>query len=216
MKAYRKTTSILFYDNVSEGITSDLAACKRAFRKVNIPFVIIDGIVLGYVRHNGIIPWDTDVDLAVIQEVSPGKWKQLWKSLKEERITIRTDFRDYVYSRRTVGIGIWFYHKKGDYYESYPETTPGLKFVEKAVWYDNIQMVDFLGSKYPMPNNLEDYLNCRYGKWREERYTHDEWREEKFGTLKQDKESQKKIWTRSRCGKNGDLWPKVMLKEDSL
>jgi len=215
-----KTKEPKGYKNVSKGIADDLAACKRAFSRVGLRWCIIDGIVLGYVRHNGIIPWDTDIDLAVLDKVSPKDWKRLQEAFRLNGMVGRTwsepTYRDYMCSRRTVTIGVWFYHKVGNFYEAYPVTTPGLKFVEKAEWYDKIQMVDFLGKKYPMPNNLEDYLNCRYGNWKQERYTHDEWRVEKFGTLKQDKQSQKAIWSKSRCGKNGDLWPKIMFIEDTL
>jgi lipopolysaccharide cholinephosphotransferase len=202
--------------NVIGGITEDLKACKNVFEKTKISWSIIDGIVLGYVRHNGIIPWDTDVDLAILEEMTQKKWKMLVSALSDQGIKIKPFLRDYIYGKRTVGIGIWIYHKNGNYYEAYPPSTPGLKFVEKAEWYDNIQMVDFLGDKYPMPNNLDDYLNCRYGNWKEEKYTHDQWRVEKFGTINQDVKSQKEIWTKSRCGKKGDLWPKIMFIEDKL
>jgi len=197
-------------------IISDLDICREIFQDLKMKWVIIDGIVLGYVRHKGIIPWDTDVDLAVLEEITPERWKQLYNSLRKQGVSIKPVLRDYVYGRRKGSIGIWFYHKVGNYYEAYPETTPGLKFVEKREWYDKLQIVDFLNDKYPMPNHLENYLNCRYGDWKNERYTHDEWRVEKFGTLKQDEKSQKSIWTKSRCGKNGDLWPKIMFIEDTL
>lgn len=38
------------------------------FNKNNIPYIMIGGTLLGSVRHNGLIPWDTDGDLAVINK----------------------------------------------------------------------------------------------------------------------------------------------------
>ena len=35
----------------ADTIASDLLACKNAFEKVGIPWVITDGIVLGYARN---------------------------------------------------------------------------------------------------------------------------------------------------------------------
>ena len=196
-------------------IASDLAVCKDIFDQVEIPWVIIDGIVLGYVRHNDIMIWDTDVDLGIFWEITDLEWKDLYVLLKAAGFRTRDFKQDFVYGRRQVNLNLWLYHKKGNFYESFPRTTPGIKFVEKAEWYDKIQLVDFLDAVYPMPNNLEDYIICRYGKdWKEVRYTHTEWRLEKFGTSSPKLETD--IWLNSRCGPNGDLWPKIMRVEDNL
>ena len=53
-----------------KNIVADLAACRVAFNRVNIPWVLIDGLVLGYARHKDVVPGDTDVDLAVCKELS--------------------------------------------------------------------------------------------------------------------------------------------------
>jgi len=200
--------------SVKKGIISDLAACKAAFDKAQIPWVIIDGIVLGYVRHNDVIEWDTDVDLAIPYEVSKEGWQKLYAALKEKGLGIKNLQQDFIYGKRNVKLNAWMLHRKGDFYESFPRTTPGIKFVEKAEWYKNIMPVDFLGSVYPMPSNLEDYIVHRYGEdWREARYTHDEWRLEKFGTISS--KFLPDVWLKSRCGPEGDLWPRVMKVEDT-
>jgi len=196
-------------------IISDLAACKIAFDKVHIPWVIIDGIVLGYVRHNDVMKWDTDIDLAIPYQISESEWQKLYAALTEVGFGIRNLNQDFVYGKRKIKLNAWMYHRKGDFYESFPRSTPGIKFVEKAEWYKNIMLVDFLGSVYPMPSNLDDYIVCRYGKdWKEARYTHDEWRLEKFGTKSSG--FLPNAWLNSRCGPKGDLWPKVMKVEDTL
>jgi len=56
--------------NKKEGIISDLVACKKAFDKINIPWVIIGGIVLGYARYKDIMEWDTDLDVGIFVELS--------------------------------------------------------------------------------------------------------------------------------------------------
>ena len=105
---------------------------------------------------------------------------------------------------------MWFFHKNGDYYEAFPVTTPGMKFIEKASWFDEPQLVDFLGDKYPMPNNIDDYLACQYG--------HD-WKtniQKDHGKFFVEKRGGRKVstWTGGRCGKHGDLWPKILKISD--
>lgn len=200
---------------MKEAIILDLAACKKAFEEARIPWVIIDGIVLGYVRHNDVIPWDTDIDLGIPHEVSKAEWERFHIAFTRVGFGVRNMRQDFIYGRRKVKLNAWIMHRKGDYFESFPHSTPGVKFVEKAEWYEEIQFVDFLGSTYPMPANLEEYIVCRYGKdWKEAKYTHDQWRLEKFGTKSSG--FLPKVWLNSRCGPKGDLWPKIMKVGDDL
>ena len=197
------------------GIISDLAACRAAFDSVKIPWVITDGIVLGYARQKDVLAWDTDLDLGIFREISPQEWRKLFEALRGAGFGIKNLKQDFVYGRRRVKFNLWLYHKKGGFYEAYPRTTPDVKFVEKAKWYDKPQLVKFLGSKYPMPNHLEDYLVCRYGTdWKTEKPGHSKWRQEKFGTSSGRFEPV--IWRASRCGPKGDLWPKILNKGETL
>jgi len=180
---------------MKDHIASDLVACRAAFDQVKIPWVITDGIVLGYVRHGDVMPWDTDLDLAVFQELTDLEWKGLFTALRKSGFGIRDLKQDFVYGRRRVKFNLWLFHKKGDFYESFPITTPGLKFVEKAEWYDEPQFVEFLGSTYPMPNHVMNYLDLHYGADWKTRIVkdHKAWFEEK-----------------RRRALDGELWPRIM------
>lgn len=149
------------------GIASDLIACHAAFAEVKIPWVITDGIVLGYVRHGDIMDWDTDLDLAVFKELSDSEWRRLHKSLASHGFRTRAAKQDFIYSRRRVKLNLWLFHRNGKYYEAFPKTTPGLKFVEKVEWYENPRTVKFLGKTFLIPAYTENYLDTHYGKdWR--------------------------------------------------
>lgn len=197
--------------NRKEGIISDLAACKKSFDKVNIPWVIMGGIVLGYARYKDVMEWDTDVDVGVFVEITTKQWKSLQKSLRDEGFKIGKKKKDFIYGKRKASFNLWFFHKKEDYYEAFPKTTPGLKFVEKAIWYDDPQIVSFLNDKYPIPDNLEDYLICQYGHdWKTNIVKdHEAYYLDKRGSRKVSE------WPSGRATKNGDMWPKILkINED--
>jgi hypothetical protein len=193
-------------------IASDLAACKLAFEQVNIPWVITDGIVLGYARNKEIMPWDTDLDMGVFVEITDKQWNSIYKSLLKNGFRIKRPTRDdFIWGTRQSKLNLWLFHKSGDFYEAFPRTTRGFKFVEKAKWYDEPQMVDFLGSKYPMPNHIDDYLDHRYGPdWKTNIVKdHDKFFEQKRGNPRNVPE-----WKTNRIRKeDGRLWWPVILKK---
>ena len=39
-------------------------------------------------------------------------------------------------------------------------------------YYDTYETVDYMGREYPIPSDVENYLECRYGNWR---VTQKEW-----------------------------------------
>jgi len=153
--------------NMKSKIESDLKACKAAFDKVNIPWVIMGGIVLGYARYKDIMEWDTDVDIAVVSELTASQRRVINSSLAANGFRLNQTVGDFVFGTRETSFNIFFFHKNGEHYESFPKTLPGLKFVEKALWYDKIQFLDFLCDKYPMPNHVENFVDAHYGSdWR--------------------------------------------------
>lgn len=195
-----------------EMIASDLAACKNAFDKTGIPWVIMAGVVLGYARYKAIMEWDTDLDVGVFVEITGEQWAKLFKALRGNGFRITNRKMDYIHCRRESSFEIWFYHKNGDYYEAFPKSTPGFKFIEKAKWFDNPQIVDFLESKYPMPNHLEDFLDAHYGKnWKTNIIKdHNQYFKEKRGNPENIN-----TWLLNRRRKeDGNLWWPALLKID--
>lgn len=148
-------------------IESDLVALKGAFLDVELPWCLTDGIVLGYGRFGKVMPWDTDIDAGIFVEVDDEKWIELRNALHAHGFKIGQKKDDFIYGKRKVKLNLWLYHKTRWYYEAFPSTTPGLKFILRRKWFDELNQVQFLGSTFSMPNHLEDYLDCSYGKnWR--------------------------------------------------
>ena len=126
--------------------------------------------------------------------------------------TVSANKVDFMYCYRRTECNMEFYHKDGNVYNCFPKSTPGLKFVEKAMWYDEPQIVDFLGSKYPMPNHIEDFVSAHYGAdWKTNIIKdHAQYFTEKRGGRDQS------LWLTSRAGKQGDLWPKILKLGDKI
>ena len=197
-------------------LASDLLACKKAFDNAKVPWVITDGIVLGYARNKKIMDWDTDLDIAVFVDLSKAQWEKLYNSLHNNKFRIGKNKKDFICGGRLTPFNLWFFYKKGNFYESFPKTTPGFKFVEKAIWYDKPQMVDFLGTKFPMPNHIDDYLDNHYGKdWKTNIIKdHETWFKNKRGG--DGRLVSQPLWLNGRSGKSGDLWPKIIRKNDTM
>lgn len=195
-----------------ETIHSDLKACKTAFNNTEIPWIIMGGIVLGYARYNNIMAWDTDVDIAVVGDITVKQRQKLNKGLTNIGFKISSGKGDFIYGRRKAPFNIWFFHKNGNYYEAFPKSTPGLKFVEKDIWYDKPQIVDFLNDTYPMPNNIDDYLICQYGvDWKTNIVkNHEQYYLDKRGSRDVSK------WPAGRATKTGDMWPKLLKIGDNM
>lgn len=193
-------------------ISSDLVACKAAFDKAEVPWVIIGGIVLGYARYKDIMPWDTDLDICIFTEITNMQWNFVYTALHNQGFMFSNDRKDFIYANRETELNIDTYHKDGDFYSSFPKSTPGLKFVEKAEWFDDIQMVDFLGDKYPMPNNIEDFVSAHYGSdWKTNiMKDHEQYFIDKRGGRDQS------TWTMCRSSKQGDLWPKILKVDEYM
>lgn len=80
-----------------------LTEVHRICQKREIPYVIIAGTLLGAVRHGGFIPWDDDVDVALLRK----DYERFRRACEEELDTERFVFQD---GRNTPGYR-WGYGK---------------------------------------------------------------------------------------------------------
>ena len=200
------------YVDMRASISSDLVACKAAFDKTGIPWCIIGGVVLGYARYNDIMSWDTDLDIGIFTEISDVQWRSICGALHAQGFRIGIEKKDFTYGYRETELNIDTYHKDGEFYSSFPKSTPGIKFVEKAKWFDKIQILDFIGDMYPFPNNIEGFVSGHYGcDWKTNIIKdHEQYFNDKRGSREQ------LMWTKSRASKHGDLWPKALETNDSM
>jgi hypothetical protein len=205
--------------NNTEALIDDLRACKKAFDAVGVPWSITDGIVLGYARYKNVMAWDDDVDTGVFVELSDKEWRDVFESLRRHGFNVNCHGLqhgkkrdDFIYGHRKTGFGVGFFHKIDGYYEARPESTPGVKFLEKASWHDDHLILDFLGDVFPFPNNIDDYLSCRYGTDYMTNIIKNpgEFFEDRRGG------NSPESWKHGPSGKNGVMWPKILDVDDTM
>ena len=198
---------------MNEAIKDDLLILKKACDEASISFVIEGGIVLGYARYGDIMPWDTDIDASIFTEPITEQLDILYAQLIHYGFRDINYFKtDFCYGFRKTELNLWLFHKNGDYYEAFPKSTPGLKFIEKCIWFDDPQSIDFIGSNFLFPNNIDDYLVCLYGTdWKTNIIkNHEEYYLDKRGSRNVAE------WPAGRATKDGDMWPKVLKISDNM
>ncbi len=174
------------------GDENNLADAKEGLHDIcellennSIPFWVDCGTCLGAYRYGGAIPWDIDIDIAILQP-DFANVKRILSALDPEKYIVEdwsnrrlpeTYLKVYIRKTRTY---IDIYHFQAD-----PETrlityintnidnmfmTASWKKSEQKYLvptpYDVIfplKSADFDGITVPVPNNIEKYLQLRYG-----------------------------------------------------
>lgn len=150
------------YIDRKNDIISDLKACKTVFSEANISWAINGGVVLGYARYKDVMPWDTDIDIGIFGDITIDQWETLLELLKTHGFKKNGEINDFAHFFRNVVLDLHVFHKENSFYVCRPEPYKH-RYLEKAKWFDEIQLVDFLDDRYPMPNFIEDFLDAHYG-----------------------------------------------------
>lgn len=111
-----------------ERMLSMVVELDRICRKHNIPYFLYGGTLLGAIRHNGFIPWDDDLDVALLYD----DYKRLMEVLPKElpsNIVLQSNDTDPNY--------FYFFAKLRDKHSYLEELSPYDKvFDEKGVYID--------------------------------------------------------------------------------
>ncbi|MBA2562948.1 MAG: LicD family protein [Chitinophagaceae bacterium] len=135
-------------------------------RKHNINYWLVCGTLLGARRHGGFIPWDDDLDVAVLKT----DYKKLLSILKEELPEIfklqarETDKKYYHYYARIRDTKSRFYRNKGraDYFE-YKGIFIDIFFIEPVPSMEFKKIIDkFLLSGIHFARAKSLYLKIKY------------------------------------------------------
>jgi len=150
--------------------------------QVQIKYLLEAGTLLGIIRENRLLPWDTDLDITVsaefLEPLLQNRWK-LWLHGYRTRIRyfkrdmgpfkknqvrlIRVQTTHFFFFKDSSLMDIFIKYKRGDYYEwVVSERDPILKRAP-AHFYDELKRIPFHGSSYCVPKDSEGYLAYHYG-----------------------------------------------------
>lgn len=159
-----------------------LAHVADVLEKHNIPAFAAYGTLLGFVRDNGFLPHDDDIDLGVL----PGEWtpQRLLKVLLEEEegfeflfaFSYRGRVTEFKLQYGQVPIDFFFYEDDGKkffagsyhYFPNVAYPAPNANSAQR-VCEPRIEALDkfrVYGIDFPVPSNTEHVLECLYGNWR--------------------------------------------------
>ncbi len=139
----------------------------RCLEKNNIKYFIAYGTLLGAVRHKGLIPWDNDLDLIILDKDSKRVYELLNKSFKDKyHITsgkfdgIGSDVLIRVDYSAINSLHIDLFPCKTDKENIYVEHNDILKY--KKIF--PLQKIKFYDIEVFAPNDIQYCLDYFYGK----------------------------------------------------
>lgn len=150
-----------------EVMYQNLLDFKRVMDNHNLLFILIFGTLLGLIREGDLISYDTDVDVACLVEDFPS-WKDYYKfgyviqDLEKEGFYVPdrrfAPWHWICFIRGGEKIEIWMLQKIDseriyDQIVRYP-----------AHYFENLKEIEFLKTKWKIPNNSESFLEYTYGK----------------------------------------------------
>jgi phosphorylcholine metabolism protein LicD len=165
------------YEKKAIKLLEEIIAILKDFE---INHCLISGTLLGYVRHNGFIPWDDDIDLLVdgtisekIHDISK-KHNNINIFYKDKEETIKFCYSNGNEILENSRVKYWKqYALKGKEYcwpfvdlFTYKSNDKSILFFQKKWDMNNFlpfKMVNFLGIKTFIPKNPNKFLLMNYG-----------------------------------------------------
>lgn len=159
-----------------------LAHMAEVIERHGIPAFAAYGTLLGFVRDNGFLPHDDDIDLGVL----PGEWtpRRLLKVLLDEEkgfsflfaFSYNGRVTEFKLQYENVPIDFFFYEDDGDkffagsyhYFPNVEYPAPNANSAQRVCEprIESLGKIRVYGIDFPIPANTEHVLECLYGNWR--------------------------------------------------
>lgn len=147
--------------------------------EMNIPYILTGGTLLGIYRDKTLMAHDFDVDVDVlIEDVSSDFLDRFKKTVGLESSACDVTFNDnyytarYVQEQEQIPFDVFLMFKMGNkryrHFFEIPKDNPANercliwpeRFYDKEKW----TTIEYLGRKYPIPHDTEEYLEIFFGK----------------------------------------------------
>jgi len=155
-----------------ENAIKNLIDLDSIFRKNKVRYWIQDGTLLGYYRDSDFISYDNDVDIGIkwsdftcntmIDVINNGFTLYATSGLLEDSLVINI-------IKRGVSVDLYFYYPKDNYYFYHTAVVKkpyadGRRRIDFTYMNFDVREIEFLGSKFFAPHNIEYFLETKYGK----------------------------------------------------
>lgn len=136
-----------------------LAAGADLLDGLGVHWWLSSGTALGIHRDGGLIPWDTDLDVEVLD--GPGLLDTIDTAFRRSGFqSARMMPYQRAYRSRGVVFDIYAYRRDGE--DLVVDTEHGRMAIPSRL-VERPARVEFVGHVYPMPHPVEEYLTVRYG-----------------------------------------------------
>lgn len=163
---------------IKQQAKENLLDFKKVMNKLKIPFCLMDGTLLGAYRDKDFVSGDeNDIDVGILGQ----HYQRFEKAIGElEKLGIRK-FKGWKLKSQTEGYGfrrganhldvIRIHIKKDKAFNlarkcARPQLPPIFAFVYPADCFTKFKTIEFQGTKFSIPNKVEDFLSLRYGNWK--------------------------------------------------
>lgn len=157
----------------------------EVFDAHGLPYWLEGGTLLGVIREQRLLPWDTDIDLSIRAE-DYLRLAACLPALRRRGLRLRLRSfdqddapfssgaprllkirsRHFFFFRGHVLIDVFVKYRQDDRYHWIIGRKKPTRKSAPARFYDELAHVQFNGRTYPVPGDAEGYLEFRYGDWR--------------------------------------------------
>jgi hypothetical protein len=150
----------------------NIAELHSIFKSHGVKGWIQDGTLLGYIRDNGFIPHDNDIDFGM-------RWLDFSKELYNDMTKNGFEFKTchgrlnesliVNFRKRNIPIDIYFYYNDGDRFYHCAAYGKARKFrVDFSYNEFDVKEINYFGHKVYVPKDEIYFLKTKYGlDWRE-------------------------------------------------
>ncbi len=177
--------SKLLEGGVAETAKKVLRDVTNILEENEIPYILDYGTLLGVVRENRLLPWDTDLDISItsdyLEKFLKIRWK-LWLAGYRTRIRvfkedigpfkkgtvrmIKIQTRRFFIFRKLRLMDVFVKRKLNDEYGYIVGVNPAVFKSVPVKFHDKRTTLAFDGKKYFVPTEYKEYLAYVYGDWK--------------------------------------------------
>jgi phosphorylcholine metabolism protein LicD len=151
----------IFTDKELELRNKGLKEIKQILEKINLPFFLVGGVLLGAVRDKNFIKWDWDVEISVFSEIAIKRISEIVNLSNE------SGFKTTIVNPGSKNLKIKLikydnkYSIEGLYIKKEYRLRKDYKYPAK--FFTDLTTINFLGEDYLAPSPTSEFLTFVYG-----------------------------------------------------